>query len=61
MICYQDEKIYGPAPSNITPEELDANIRRLEIELYGHPLDEVDVSINSKVYDVTKKQLVDIV
>lgn len=60
MICYQDEKMYGPAPDNITPEQLEQSIRTLEIELYGHTIEEPTKPVKAKIYDVIKKKLVDV-
>ena len=60
MICYQDEKMYGPAPDNITPEQLEQSIRALEIELYGHTIEEPTKPVKAKIYDVTQKKLVDV-
>lgn len=60
MICYQDEKMYGPAPEDVTPEELDERIRKLEMETYGHTFKESESVVSQKIYDVTKKQLVEV-
>lgn len=60
MICYQDEKMYGPAPEDVTPEELDERIRKLEMEIYGHTFKESESVASPKIYDVTKKQLVEV-
>lgn len=35
MICYQDEKMYGPPVNGMTAEMLDEEIRKLENEIYG--------------------------
>lgn len=61
MICYQDEKLYGPAPADVSPEQLDADIRRLEMEIYGRAMGEPSESVKKPmIYDVTQKQLVEV-
>lgn len=46
LICYQDEKMYGPPPEDITLEELKEKIRKLEIELYGHEIEDCDEPVD---------------
>lgn len=42
MICYQDEKMYGPPADDVTIDELNSKIRNLEMKLYGKTLSDHD-------------------
>lgn len=60
MICYQDEKMYGPPADGVSIDELNEEIKRLELEIYGRELPEVNNSEknNAMIYDVDKGMLV---
>ena len=60
MICYQDEKMYGEISSysELTDEELDKKIHDLEMQIYGHIIEEPKSKPKSLIYDVEKKQWV---
>lgn len=65
MIRYQDEKMYGENAANITIEELDEKINKLELELYGHRLEDISEDYDRSnspqmVYDIRRKELVPI-
>ncbi|MCQ2521942.1 MAG: hypothetical protein MJ105_06145 [Lachnospiraceae bacterium] len=62
MICYQDEKMYGPFVGTITKEQLEDDIRRLEEEIYGEDsLRKEPVEMNKRpmIYDVKLNRLVE--
>lgn len=60
MICYQDEKMYGPPADGVSIEELDNEIRRLEIEIYGREISEIEAPTKKEpmIFDVEKGMLV---
>ena len=60
MICYQDEKMYGPPADGVSLDELNEEIKRLELEIYGRELPEVNSSEknDAMIYDVDKGMLV---
>ena len=60
MICYQDEKMYGPPADGVSLDELNEGIKRLELEIYGRELPEVNSSEKNDpmIYDVDKGMLV---
>ena len=61
MICYQDEKTYG-GKTDMTLEEIDCEIERLEMELYGRTfLNDFEKKIERKpmIYDFDQHKLVE--
>lgn len=62
MICYQDEMLHCKLDEDITAEELQAHIEKLEMELYGrtYPKDYgQDVKRKPMIYDVKLGKLVE--
>lgn len=65
MICYIDEKMYGPPQDGISDEELLLEIQNLELKLYGRILttDAVKETIvepqRKTIYSVEEKKFVD--
>lgn len=61
MICYQDEKMYGPPVEGMTVEQLDKEIDRLEKILYGQNMltDLIGSERKPMVYDVKMGKLVE--
>lgn len=60
MICYIDEKMYGPPADGVSLDELNEEIKRLELEIFGRELPEVNSSEknDAMIYDVDKGMLV---
>lgn len=61
MICYQDEKMYGPPADGMTIDELNNKIKALEIKLYGKSLSDKDTDSikKSMIYDVKQGKLIE--
>jgi len=61
MICYQDEKMYGPPADDVTIDELNSKIRNLEMKLYGKTLSDHDCYLEKKpmIYDTKNGTLVE--
>lgn len=59
MICYQDEKMYGPPVDSMTEEELDMEISKLEKEIYGDKTfkDPSRISQTPMIYNVETGKL----
>lgn len=57
LICYQDEKMYGPPQEGTTKEALEEKIRELEIKIYGHELSEPSdlKTSGGMIYDIEAK------
>lgn len=61
MICYQDEKMYGPPINGMTEKELDIEIKKLEMKIYGEQKKEAKNTNATKkhmIYDVNLGKLV---
>lgn len=61
MICYQDEKMYGPPTNGMTVQELDLEIEKLEKEIYGDNMTALKSTVDRKpmIYDVKTGRLVE--
>jgi len=61
MICYQDEKMYGPPADDMTLEELNNKIMTLELKLYGKSVSSNEPKSVKKpmIYDVNQEKLVE--
>lgn len=54
MICYQDEKMYGPPVNGMDEKALEEEIKKLEKEIYGDKaiLANTTPEKKSMIYDV---------
>ena len=62
MICYQDEKMYGPPVEGMTEEQLQAEIEQLEMEIYGRTIPEnigETFQCTQMIYDIELGELVE--
>lgn len=63
MICYQDEKMYGPPANGMTIDMLDEEINKLEKKIYGdRKIKEAEhTNRNPMIFDVKTRTLVEYV
>lgn len=61
MICYQDEKMYGPPANGMDDKTLEEEIKKLEKEIYGERADLANAIPKKKsmIYDVVIGKLVE--
>lgn len=60
MICYQDEKMYGPPANGMDEKTLEEEIKKLEKEIYGDRVDLAKAVFDKKkmIYDVNLGRLI---